>query len=119
MITLRDYSTPTASAEMLGKLMEKAEELKKVVNGNKIEPDVFVWIKEYAKTFYFKIEFDVNHQELQYDLMMNDAGKLYLNEIHFKTFVKGRYRYERVDLTKEQACPTLRAIDDLLAPLLS
>lgn len=74
---------------------------------------VKIWIKRFNDKLYPKIEFDVDGQELQYD--MNHNGTV--NEVHFKTFVKkddGVNGYSRKDVLKEEANDILVKIDNVL-----
>ena len=69
-----------------------------------------IWIKEYNGKFYPKIEFDINRQELQYD--MNADGTI--NEVHFKSFEVRGNKHVRVDLVRDEACPELIRLDTII-----
>ena len=71
---------------------------------------VKIWVKEYNSNFYPKIEFDVQGQELQYD--MTPDGEI--NEAHFKQFVKNEGKTYRQDLNKENADPLLIRLDNII-----
>lgn len=72
---------------------------------------VKIWIKEFSTNKLFpKIEFDVNGQELQYDL--NHSGEI--QEAHFKSFVKQNGKTLRRDIDKMSADPLLIRIDNIV-----
>lgn len=71
---------------------------------------VHIWIKEYNGNLYPKIEFDINRQELQYDL--NHDGTV--NEAHFKSFENRNGKVVRVDLNKQDAYPELIRLDNII-----
>jgi len=71
---------------------------------------VHIWIKEYNGNFYPKIEFDINRQEIQYDMTVDGE----INETHFKSFEKRGNKTIRVDLAKKDACVELQRLDTII-----
>lgn len=69
-----------------------------------------IWIKEFNGNFYPKIEFDINRQELQYDMTVDGE----INEAHFKRFDKRNGKTIRVDLAKSEATPELIRLDNIV-----
>lgn len=72
---------------------------------------VKIWIKEFSPTKLFpKIEFDVNGQELQYDLTHDGE----IQEAHFKSFIRKNNKTVRHDIEKINADPLLIRIDNIV-----
>lgn len=85
----------------------------KLQNNNILLPNgsIKIWIKEFGKNKLFpKIEFDINNQELQYDISPDG----YIQEVHFKTFKKENNSYHRYDIDKMSADPMLIKIDNII-----
>jgi hypothetical protein len=117
MITVREYSYKDES--ILINLKAKATEWETLLNENCIFPkNIYVWIKEFDKKYYFKIEIDACSQEIQYemDFVTSKANlpKLVIDETHFKSFVRNGEKWDRQDLSKENTSATIRAIDDII-----
>ena len=72
---------------------------------------VRIWIKHFSGDKYYpKIEFDITHEELQYDITHD--GKI--KESHFKSFNRTSTGMRRADIGKEFAHPLLQQIDDII-----
>lgn len=72
---------------------------------------VKIWIKEFSENKLFpKIEFDINGQEMQYDL--DHEGNI--QEVHFKSFIRQNGRTFRHDIDKTEADPLLIRIDNIV-----
>lgn len=117
MITVRK-STYNDST-ILDILKKKATEWEEVLIKNCITPtNIFVWIKEFNKQYYYKIEIDACGQEIQYEMnIIAEKSKLLeleIDETHFKSFRKENGNWKREDLSKEQVAFTIRAIDDII-----
>ena len=99
--------------EMISMLQTKAIEMicKIRAAGIRLKPNaVKIWVKQHPSGYYPKIEFDVDTQELQYDMRLNGS----INEAHFKTFQTVGNQTKRVDVLKEYAHPVLIAIDSII-----
>lgn len=98
---------------LMDMLKRTATELLTTLHNNGINFDnnsVKIWIKEYNKKLFPKIEFDVQGEELQYDLTHDGA----IREAHFKTFIHTNHGTKRKDLEKKNANPLLIRIDNIL-----
>ena len=73
---------------------------------------IYIWVKEYNKRLYPKIEFDYNNQELQYDMTVDGN----INEVFFKQFVDlgNGGQPKRINVEKSEADPMLQKIDNIL-----
>lgn len=115
LISVTVRSENKGTDDMIAMLQTKAIEMicKLRENGIKLKPNaVKIWVKNFGNNFYPKIEFDVDSQELQYDMRLNGT----INEVHFKTFVTVGDKTKRVDVLKENAHPILIAIDSIINP---
>lgn len=117
MVKVREYSY--MNAPILEALKQKAIEWEKLLIKNCIFPkEIFVWIKEFQNKYYLKLEIDACDQEIQYELScssdVNSLISYTINETHFKNFYHNGTKWVREDLPKEKACPTIRAIDDII-----
>lgn len=118
MVKIRDTSYNDEALLVL--LKQKATEWEKLLQQNSIIPkNIYVWIKEFQQnSYYFKIEIDACDQEVQYDMKVvaykSSLIKLKIDEVHFKSFYKEGIKWVRQDLPKEDAAPTLIAIDTLI-----
>lgn len=112
---VRPYSVNSASLLSMLDRVSMAM-IERITNeGIYLKPNsVKIWVKQYADKLYPKIEFDVNGQELQYDL--NHDGTI--NEVHFKKFEKSDDEncvWKRRDIPKHEANRLLRTIDNILS----
>lgn len=118
MVKIRDTSYNDEALLVL--LKQKATEWEKLLQQNSIIPkNIYVWIKEFQQnSYYFKIEIDACDQEVQYDMKVvaykSSLINLKIDEVHFKSFYKEGIKWVRHDLPKEDAAPTLIAIDTLI-----
>ena len=104
---------------MLLLLKKKATEWETALNDKCIYPEkIYVWIKEFSKQYYFKIEIDACEQEIQYEMQMktdsSNLPTLIIKETHYKTFYKDGNKWIRQDVSKNEIAPTLFAVDTLV-----
>ena len=90
--------------------------VKRLQANNIFLPDniIKIWIKEMGPERQFpKIEFDMDSQELQYELDTNGTIK----EKHFKSWVHSSTgALRRYDIEKHEASALLQSIDNILCP---